>query len=102
MEVVFCTRDGKAKYRVTAYGTVDIAGDDFDRYLGTILPFTVEREFGDFGVFVEHLPVGIMRATKTNAKFYEFEVVSGTGRYGQLRVLALSSEKGCLAADAPG
>ena len=35
-----------------------------------------------------------MRATAVSSKFYEFEVISGTGNSGQLKVLAASSEKG--------
>ena len=101
MEVVFCVKDSNRKYRVAAYATLDIPEGDLDQYVGQTLPFTIRREFGDVGPFVEYLPRGIMRKTAGGDKFYGFEVVSGRGNSGQLVVLTASSEKGCLPADAP-
>ena len=71
------------------------------QHIGETLSFTIEHEFGDIKPFVECRPRGIVRETEGSGRFYEFEVISGTGNSGQLRVLAASSEKGCLPADAP-
>ena len=100
MEIVLCVKDNKQEYRVTAFGTIDIPEEDLDQFVGKVLSFTVERDLGDVGPFTEYRPRGIMRATAVSSKFYEFEVISGTGNSGQLKVLAASSEKGCLPADA--
>jgi hypothetical protein len=59
----------------------------------------IEQEFGNTEPFAEHLPTGIVSATEKR-EFYEFEVVSGSGDTGRLKVLALAKEQGCLPANA--
>jgi hypothetical protein len=99
---VFCVKDTKSDYRVTAYG--DLAGladdEDIGPFVGKELPFTIEQEFGDVEPFAERLTTGIISATETR-KFYEFEVVFGSGDAGRLKILALAKEQDCLPADAP-
>ncbi len=102
MRVVFCVKDTKSNYRVTAYG--DLAGladdEDIEPIVGKELSFTLEQKFGDVRPFAERLPMGIVSATEKK-KFYEFEVVSGSDDAGRLKILALAKEQGCLPADAP-
>jgi hypothetical protein len=102
MRVVFCVKDIKSNYRVTAYG--DLAGladdEDIGPFVGKELSFTIEQEFGDVRPFAERLPTGIVSATE-KGKFYEFEIVSGSGDAGRLKILALAKEQGCLPVDAP-
>lgn len=102
MRVVFCARDTKGNYRVTAYGALENVPDDrkIGEYVQKELPFTIEQEFGDVRPFAEHLPIGIVSSMEER-EFYEFEVVSGTGDTGHLKILAIAKEQGCLPADAP-
>lgn len=102
MRAVFCVKDIKGDYRVTAYG--DLAGladdEDIGSFMGKELSFTIEQEFGDARPFAERLPMGIVSATEKR-EFYEFEVVTGSGDAGRLRIRALAEEQHCLPADAP-
>ena len=65
MRVVFCVKDIKSNYRVTAYG--DLAGladdEDIGPFVGKELSFTIEQEFGDVRLFAERLPTGIVSAS---------------------------------------
>jgi hypothetical protein len=102
MRVVFCVKDTKGNYRVTAYGTLEDLPEDgnMGEYAQKELSFTIEQEFGDVQPFAERLPTGIISAT-ARREFYEFEIVSGTGNTGRLKILALAKEQSCLPADAP-
>lgn len=101
MRVVFCVRDHRGKYRVTAYG--DLEGiserDKIGNHIGEVLPFVIEQDFGDIPRFAERLPTGILSSAE-DAAFYEFEVISGSGTTGELVVRDLAEEQGCVPADA--
>lgn len=101
MRVVLCVRDAKRNYRVTAYGNLDIPDDgSIEGHMGKELPFTIDQEFGDVQPFTRYLPDGIISGTEKE-EFYHFQVVSGVGSSGRLRILALAEERECLPADAP-
>jgi hypothetical protein len=102
IRVIFCVKDTKSNYRVTAYGNLlELDDDDEIRsHAGQALSFAIDQEFGDFGSFAEYLPTGIV-STAGKEEFYEFEVLSGSGKTGILKILQPAKERSCLPADAP-
>lgn len=60
MQVVFCVKDEKGRYKVTAYGDLEgiPEGDRLRHHLGRQLSFTIRQEFGDAQPFADRLPVG--------------------------------------------
>lgn len=101
LRVTFCVKDTKSNCRVTAYGNLlELGdGDDISSHAGRALSFTIDQEFGDIGPFAERLPIGIVSVTGKR-EFYEFEVLSGSGKTGILKILQPAKEGSCLPADA--
>jgi hypothetical protein len=102
IRVTFCVKDVKSNYRVTAHGTLleFEDGDEIRSHAGQTLAFAIDQEFGDIVPFAEHRPTGIVSAAGKK-EFYEFEVLSGSGQMGILRILKPAKERSCLSADAP-
>lgn len=101
VNIILCIKDIKQEYRVSAYGKMEQLADDasFGQHIGKILPFTIEKNFADSSLIIESLK-GII-STTTHRKFYEFEIVSGQGLTGYLKIIDLSIQQSCLSADAP-
>ena len=101
MKVVLCVTDEEGRYRVTAYGWLNLDGKMLDEVLGQVIEFTLERDMGDFP-FLDCPPrcaEGILTTIERRA-FYEFKVVSGDGQKGWLIIGAFAPAQGCLPANA--
>jgi len=101
VRVTFCVKDAKDNYRVTAYGNLTELedGDRIGFHIGRELSFAIDREFDDVESFIERFPEGIVSATEKK-EFYEFEVLSGSGKTGLLKILQPAKERSCLPPDA--
>lgn len=102
MEVVFCVNDHRGRYKVTAHGKLGGIPEPsgIGLHVGQVLPFEITADMSDLQRFAERLPRGIVRLLEEEGDFYDFEVLSGRGMAGQLRLLGVSQEVGCLPADA--